>query len=69
MLIWITLCGLISTTASKHLLSVHFIEFVIYTIMFPCSFNRLDLPPYKSYEQLKEKLMFAIEETEGFGQE
>ncbi|XP_041654931.1 itchy E3 ubiquitin protein ligase b isoform X1 [Cheilinus undulatus] len=32
-------------------------------------FNRLDLPPYKSYEQLKEKLMFAIEETEGFGQE
>ncbi|XP_023664547.2 itchy E3 ubiquitin protein ligase b [Paramormyrops kingsleyae] len=32
-------------------------------------FNRLDLPPYKSYEQLKEKLSFAIEETEGFGQE
>uniref|UniRef100_A0A9J8C9F3 E3 ubiquitin-protein ligase n=1 Tax=Cyprinus carpio carpio TaxID=630221 RepID=A0A9J8C9F3_CYPCA len=32
-------------------------------------FNRLDLPPYRSYEQLKEKLMFAIEETEGFGQE
>lgn len=35
----------------------------------PFSFNRLDLPPYKSYEQLKEKLLFAIEETEGFGQE
>lgn len=32
-------------------------------------FNRMDLPPYKSYEQLKEKLLFAIEETEGFGQE
>jgi len=32
-------------------------------------FNRLDLPPYRSYEQLKEKLLFAIEETEGFGQE
>ncbi|KAK3546795.1 hypothetical protein QTP86_002904 [Hemibagrus guttatus] len=32
-------------------------------------FNRLDLPPYKSYEQLKEKLLFAIEETEGFGQD
>ncbi|XP_051884693.1 NEDD4-like E3 ubiquitin-protein ligase WWP2 isoform X2 [Pristis pectinata] len=29
-------------------------------------FNRLDLPPYKSYEQLKEKLLYAIEETEGF---
>lgn len=33
------------------------------------SFNRLDLPPYKSIEQLKEKLLYAIEETEGFGQE
>ncbi|KAL1006720.1 hypothetical protein UPYG_G00075890 [Umbra pygmaea] len=32
-------------------------------------FNRLDLPPYKNFEQLKEKLLFAIEETEGFGQE
>lgn len=32
-------------------------------------FNRLDLPPYKSYEQLVEKLTFAIEETEGFSQE
>lgn len=32
-------------------------------------FNRLDLPPYKSYDQLLEKLIFAIEETEGFGQE
>ncbi|CAG5021711.1 unnamed protein product [Parnassius apollo] len=32
-------------------------------------FNRLDLPPYKSYEQLCEKLNYAIEETEGFGQE
>ncbi|XP_023650914.1 NEDD4-like E3 ubiquitin-protein ligase WWP1 isoform X1 [Paramormyrops kingsleyae] len=32
-------------------------------------FNRLDLPPYKSFEQLKEKLLFAIDETEGFGQE
>lgn len=44
-------------------LSLHFMS-----RYFP-SFNRLDLPPYKSYEQLKEKLMFAIEETEGFGQE
>jgi len=32
-------------------------------------FNRLDLPPYRSYEQLSEKLTLAIEETEGFGQE
>ena len=34
-----------------------------------CSFNRLDLPPYRSYEQLKDKILYAIEETEGFGQE
>uniref|UniRef100_A0A3Q2R1B7 E3 ubiquitin-protein ligase n=1 Tax=Fundulus heteroclitus TaxID=8078 RepID=A0A3Q2R1B7_FUNHE len=33
------------------------------------NFNRLDLPPYRSLEQLREKLLFAIEETEGFGQE
>ncbi|KAL1124232.1 hypothetical protein AAG570_002002, partial [Ranatra chinensis] len=32
-------------------------------------FNRLDLPPYKSYDQLVDKLNYAIEETEGFGQE
>uniref|UniRef100_A0A3B5MTU1 HECT-type E3 ubiquitin transferase n=1 Tax=Xiphophorus couchianus TaxID=32473 RepID=A0A3B5MTU1_9TELE len=32
-------------------------------------FNRLDLPPYRSLEQLREKLLYAIEETEGFGQE
>jgi len=32
-------------------------------------FNRLDLPPYEDYESLERKLMFAIEETEGFGQE
>lgn len=32
-------------------------------------FNRLDLPPYKSFEQLSGKLKFAIHETEGFGLE
>ncbi|KAF9013244.1 hypothetical protein BDQ17DRAFT_1536926 [Cyathus striatus] len=32
-------------------------------------FNRLDLPPYQDYESLEQKLLFAIEETEGFGQE
>ncbi|TFK40825.1 hypothetical protein BDQ12DRAFT_648114 [Crucibulum laeve] len=32
-------------------------------------FNRLDLPPYQDYESLETKLLFAIEETEGFGQE
>ncbi|KAL5481307.1 hypothetical protein EMCRGX_G021442 [Ephydatia muelleri] len=29
-------------------------------------FNRLDLPPYSEYHQLKEMLLFAVENTEGF---
>lgn len=33
------------------------------------SFNRLDLPPYKTYEALQNKLTIAVEETLGFGQE
>ncbi|TKR89627.1 hypothetical protein L596_013698 [Steinernema carpocapsae] len=32
-------------------------------------FNRLDLPPYRSYMQLVEKMTRAIEMTEGFGNE
>ncbi|KAI9674348.1 MAG: hypothetical protein M1829_003750 [Trizodia sp. TS-e1964] len=32
-------------------------------------FNRLDLPAYKSYEALTQKLTIAVEETVGFGQE
>lgn len=30
-------------------------------------FNRLDLPPYECYKQLKNKLIFAIENCAGFG--
>lgn len=33
------------------------------------SFNRLDLPDYKNYEDLSGKLTIAVEETVGFGQE
>lgn len=33
------------------------------------SFNRLDLPPYKTYDVLNSKLSTAVEETLGFGQE
>ena len=33
------------------------------------SFNRLDLPEYKTYEALASKLTIAVEETVGFGQE
>ncbi|KAG1048564.1 hypothetical protein G6F43_009055 [Rhizopus delemar] len=32
-------------------------------------FNRIDMPPYKSYEALVAKLTMAVEETMGFGQE
>ncbi|KIW95176.1 E3 ubiquitin-protein ligase RSP5 [Cladophialophora bantiana CBS 173.52] len=32
-------------------------------------FNRLDLPPYKTYDALQSKLSTAVEETLGFGQE
>ncbi|ANB12562.1 NEDD4 family E3 ubiquitin-protein ligase [Sugiyamaella lignohabitans] len=32
-------------------------------------FNRVDLPPYKDYESLVQKLGLAVEETVGFGQE
>jgi E3 ubiquitin-protein ligase NEDD4 len=33
------------------------------------SFNRLDLPAYKTYDALNGKLTIAVEETVGFGQE
>ena len=29
-------------------------------------FNRLDLPPYESFEQLSQKLKMAVESSEGF---
>ncbi|KAK3714183.1 hypothetical protein LTR37_007985 [Vermiconidia calcicola] len=32
-------------------------------------FNRLDLPPYKNFDALQGKLLWAVEETVGFGQE
>jgi E3 ubiquitin-protein ligase NEDD4 len=33
------------------------------------SFNRLDLPPYKTHDALEHKMSIAVEETLGFGQE
>ena len=30
------------------------------------SFNRLDLPPYTTYEELRRKLRVAVENAEGF---
>jgi hypothetical protein len=43
-------------------------DFYRMTIYF-FSFNRLDLPAYKSLEVLSQKLTWAIEETMGFMQE
>lgn len=31
-----------------------------------CSFNRLDLPPYETFEDLREKLLMAVENAQGF---
>ena len=30
------------------------------------SFNRLDLPPYNDYHELRQKLLTAVENTQGF---
>lgn len=35
-------------------------------LFFIISFNRIDLPPYNSYHELREKVRLAIENTEGF---
>ena len=43
---------------------LHFLAVSLHTTY---SLNKLDLPPFKSCEQLKEKILFAIEETEGSG--
>lgn len=49
-------------------ITVSFLTFASITVYF-YSFNRLDLPPYESYEKLYDKLTCAIEETEGFHME
>lgn len=35
-------------------------------VFFPRSFNRLDLPTYESFEDLREKLLMAVENAQGF---
>jgi hypothetical protein len=39
-----------------------------YMFFFSClySFNRVDLPPYSTYNELRQKLVIAIENAEGF---
>jgi len=40
--------------------------YIIYFVYFLYSFNRLDLPPYESYHELRNKLIKAIEGSQGF---
>lgn len=42
-----------------------FLKFVNQTLS-PLSFNRLDLPTYESFEDLREKLLMAVENAQGF---
>lgn len=42
---------------------------LIYLFFSAFSFNRIDIPPYESYEKLYEKLLTAVEETCGFAVE
>ena len=35
-------------------------------VFFSPSFNRLDLPTYDSFEDLREKLLMAVENAQGF---
>jgi len=39
---------------------------VFIVLLFLFSFNRIDLPPYESYEKLLDKLTCAVENTCGF---
>ena len=48
---------------------VRIVVVIARTIANKRSFNRLDLPSYKTFEALNQKLTIAVEETVGFGQE
>lgn len=41
-------------------------KFVSHHSLASLSFNRLDLPRYRTYYELREKLRLAIENTQGF---
>lgn len=38
----------------------------LFYLFFFSSFNRLDLPTYESFEDLREKLLMAVENAQGF---
>ena len=58
-------------TTQSHLVSSTCVDSV-YSLIFcplPTASIVLIFSPYRSFDQLKEKVLFAIEETEGFGNE
>ena len=57
------LCIVVGGNNIVHFLLNISMSFMLYIC---CSFNRIDLPPYKSYYELKEKLKLAVDNTEGF---
>lgn len=42
------------------------VDYLSDPFLVPCSFNRLDLPLYESFEDLREKLLMAVENAQGF---
>lgn len=42
------------------------VDYLSDPLLVPCSFNRLDLPLYESFEDLREKLLMAVENAQGF---
>lgn len=43
-----------------------YVYFETKLFFFILSFNRLDLPTYESFEDLREKLLMAVENAQGF---
>jgi E3 ubiquitin-protein ligase NEDD4 len=53
----------------NYLVHIHGLSFGIFLIIkkeYFFSFNRIDLPPYESYHELRQKLVQAMEMSEAF---
>lgn len=62
-------CGLALTLSWEQVLRPGGTSSESLTFLSRSSFNRIDIPPYESYEKLYEKLLTAVEETCGFAVE
>ncbi|KAF3846721.1 hypothetical protein F7725_003799 [Dissostichus mawsoni] len=56
-------------SAGPRLFTIHLIDANTDNLPKAHTFNRIDVPPYESYEKLYEKLLTAVEETCGFAVE